>query len=193
MALFNNATIRVISIASLFLGGCTPTVFVHPTKNAADFERDKYECSLVATQFAANFGASGDPIMILGEMKRCLEFRYGWKPLKNDQASYAAGASGSGSKVAAPVYETNYEKGTIVRPFSFLEPDLYSDANQTSPKIRKLTKNTKLTVIRTSGDWIEVNTEESETGWVMKVFVRPDSKDGNNALDDSGTKNPDKR
>ncbi len=43
------------------VSGCTPTVFVHNYKNEYDFNRDKYDCRLVAQQSAASFGAAGNP------------------------------------------------------------------------------------------------------------------------------------
>lgn len=66
----------------LFLFGCARTLYTHPTKNQQDFERDRYECRLVAEQSAANWGSPGNVFMIVEETKRCLEYRYGWQPVK---------------------------------------------------------------------------------------------------------------
>lgn len=65
----------------LAINGCAPTVFVHPTKNNEDFERDKYECEKIAEQSAANWGSRGNPFMIANEMKRCLQLKFGWRPM----------------------------------------------------------------------------------------------------------------
>ena len=69
-----------VTVAVLMLGvaGCATVVYTHSTKNAQDFERDKYECEKVAEQSAANWGSPGNPFMIVEEMRKCLELRYGW-------------------------------------------------------------------------------------------------------------------
>lgn len=70
----------------LFLVSCTPLAYsqyTHPTKNAQDFERDKYECRLIAEQSAANWGAAGNPMIIADEMRKCLQIKYGWIPVES--------------------------------------------------------------------------------------------------------------
>ena len=75
--------IKIIFFAALLIlfTGCAPTRYYHPSKNAQDFKRDKYECKLISGQSAANWGMQ-NPYMIQSEMKRCLEFEYGWKVKK---------------------------------------------------------------------------------------------------------------
>jgi len=60
--------------------GCAQTRFCHPTKSAADFEREKYDCENIAYQKASDFGAKGNPLIIADEIKRCLQLKYGWRP-----------------------------------------------------------------------------------------------------------------
>lgn len=74
-------TLFIVILLSITLIGCA-TVYTHPYKNSQDFERDKYECRLTAEQSAANWGSHGNIFMIVDETKRCLEFRYGWEPVK---------------------------------------------------------------------------------------------------------------
>jgi len=74
--------IILILIILLVFSGCAPTMYVHPTKDAQDFEHDKYECEKIAEQSAANWGSPGNPFMIANEIRRCLELKYGWKPEK---------------------------------------------------------------------------------------------------------------
>lgn len=81
MSKFNLLLLFLISMA-LLLGGCAPTMYTHPTKNAQDFNRDKYDCEKIAEQSAANWGSHGNPFMIVSEMKRCLELKFGWTPVR---------------------------------------------------------------------------------------------------------------
>ena len=66
---------------SIFFLGCA-TIYTHPTKNAQDFERDKYECELIAKQTVGDMGYGHNPLIEAGEIKRCLKFKYGWTPIK---------------------------------------------------------------------------------------------------------------
>ena len=72
----------VLVMFFISLVGCARTIYIHPYKNNQDFERDRYECRLVAEQSAANWGSPGNVFMIVEETKRCLELRYGWQPVK---------------------------------------------------------------------------------------------------------------
>jgi len=69
--------------ATVLMVGCAPTVFLHPTKNELQFNRDKYDCRLVAQQSAANFGAAGNPLIIIDEINTCLQLKHGWTPQTN--------------------------------------------------------------------------------------------------------------
>jgi hypothetical protein len=72
-----------VLVAGVF--GCAPKVYTHPTKNAQDFERDKYQCEKIAEQSAANTGAKGNPFIIVQEQQRCLELQMGWVPQQQQQ------------------------------------------------------------------------------------------------------------
>lgn len=72
----------IIFVGFIILTGCARTIYTHPTKTSQDFERDRYECRLIAEQSAANWGSPGNIFMIVEETKRCLEYRYGWEPVK---------------------------------------------------------------------------------------------------------------
>jgi len=76
---------KIIILISIFMAvsGCTPTVFVHNYKNEYDFNRDKYDCRLVAQQSAASFGAAGNPLIIIDEINTCLQLKHGWRPQSN--------------------------------------------------------------------------------------------------------------
>lgn len=45
----------------IILGGCAQRLYYHPTKNAQDFERDKYECSIIANNIAGQWKTDGIP------------------------------------------------------------------------------------------------------------------------------------
>src|SRR5262245_2649734 len=59
---------------------CAPTVFVHPTKTAADINKDKYDCQRDAEQSAYQMGLKGNPFWISDTMKQCLMDKHGWVP-----------------------------------------------------------------------------------------------------------------
>jgi hypothetical protein len=65
----------------LFLAGCAPRLYTHPTKNAQDFERDKRECMDIAALTAAKWGSPGNPLIISKETKDCLQLKFGWTPV----------------------------------------------------------------------------------------------------------------
>ena len=70
----------IVTTGSLmFLGGCASKVFVHDTKSAEQFERDRYDCQMVATQYTANLGFAGNPLIIRDETAKCLTIKYGWR------------------------------------------------------------------------------------------------------------------
>jgi hypothetical protein len=68
-----------VAIIGTIICGCAQTVFVHDNKNAQAFERDKYDCQLVAAQSAANWGSAGNPFIIASEMQKCLKMKHGWR------------------------------------------------------------------------------------------------------------------
>ena len=63
----------------VLLSGCAPTRYVHKYKNEIDFEKDKYECKLIAEASAANRGFNNHPFIIADEMKKCMTIKYDWK------------------------------------------------------------------------------------------------------------------
>ena len=76
--------ILFIIISFAFLSGCARTVYTHPYKDAADFERDKYECEKIAEQSAANLGMRGNPFYIVDETFKCMRLKQGWKPERRE-------------------------------------------------------------------------------------------------------------
>lgn len=77
--MINRFFILVTTGSLIFLGGCAGKVLVHDTKNAEQFETDKYECQMVATQHTANLGFAGNPLIIADETVKCLKFKHGWR------------------------------------------------------------------------------------------------------------------
>lgn len=69
----------LVSMLAVGMLGCAPRVFVHSSKNAQDFERDKYDCQQTATQYTANLGFAGNPLIIADEIEKCLTIKYGWR------------------------------------------------------------------------------------------------------------------
>jgi hypothetical protein len=70
----------VILVLAMGFFGCAPKLYTHPTKNAQDFSRDKYDCEKIAEQSSANSGTQGNPFILVSEMQRCLELKFGWVP-----------------------------------------------------------------------------------------------------------------
>jgi len=68
----------LLVVILILLTGCAKTIYVHPTKTASDFNRDKYDCRLVTAADAANWGAAGNPFLIAMNMGECLELKHGW-------------------------------------------------------------------------------------------------------------------
>lgn len=73
----------LLALTSLLIifGGCAKKLYYHPTKNAQDFERDKYECEARANIIAGQWKSGGmpNPLIFMDEMDRCLRIKYGWK------------------------------------------------------------------------------------------------------------------
>lgn len=69
----------VLAIVMVFsFIGCATTTFMHPTKTAQDFERDKYDCTQEAVRYADAMGASGNPLIISEQIDACMQAKYGW-------------------------------------------------------------------------------------------------------------------
>ena len=69
-----------IILLCLMFVGCAPTIFVHPSKDAADFEKDHYDCQVEAEQSAYNVREAGNPFWIIPRIKTCLQAKHGWRP-----------------------------------------------------------------------------------------------------------------
>ena len=70
----------IVGVWCVMITGCAPTRYVHPTKNAADFEQDKYDCTVEAEHSAASSGQAGNYIWIANRAKYCLQAKHGWRP-----------------------------------------------------------------------------------------------------------------
>ena len=53
----------------ILLSGCGGRL-CHPTKGKAEFEHDKYECEILATQIAHDWGSPGNPFIIADETNK---------------------------------------------------------------------------------------------------------------------------
>ncbi len=61
---------------------CGPTVYTHPTKTSADFERDKRKCTKIAEDIACNnWKMCSNTLVIKDETNKCL-LKMGWRPKK---------------------------------------------------------------------------------------------------------------
>lgn len=72
-------TIPIVIIIILITGCGLGGQYYHDTKDEQQFNRDRYECRLVAEQGAANWGNKGNPFSIASRINECMEMRYGWK------------------------------------------------------------------------------------------------------------------
>lgn len=72
------ARLLLLLTAIIVVSGCTPRLYVHPTKDARDFNRDKYDCQQVATQNAYQMGMAGNMFWIADQMQQCIEMKHGW-------------------------------------------------------------------------------------------------------------------
>ena len=68
----------IVLLVVFLLNACAGVTWVHPTKNASDFESDKFECEGAAAAYADNWGSPGNVFMIADRMKLCLQAR-GWR------------------------------------------------------------------------------------------------------------------
>ena len=97
----------LLLLTALTLLGCAPKLYVHSTKNAADFDRDKFDCQQVATQNAYQMGMAGNMFWIADQMQQCLEMKHGW--VEQQKQSSVSASLGS---MCAPSNATN---GTRLR------------------------------------------------------------------------------
>jgi hypothetical protein len=74
----------LLVLTALALSSCASKVYVHPTKDATDFNRDKYDCQQVATQNAYQMGMAGNMFWIADQMQQCLEMKHGWVEQRKD-------------------------------------------------------------------------------------------------------------
>lgn len=71
-------TLLWLAVACL-LSSCAPKVFVKDGAAPGDFERDRYDCEMVATQAAANWGMRGNVFYIAQETQKCMVLKHGWR------------------------------------------------------------------------------------------------------------------
>jgi hypothetical protein len=71
-----------IAVLAILLAGCTTTNWAHPNKTEAQFNADKYDCHQTATQYAANLGFNGNPIIVREQYAKCMQDKYGYTPVK---------------------------------------------------------------------------------------------------------------
>lgn len=64
--------------------GCRKRLYVHPTKTAKEFEREKFECRNESAAYAKNMGF--DPVIhaMSGGVEECLQAR-GWVEMKQQE------------------------------------------------------------------------------------------------------------
>ena len=73
---------RYLALLAVLLNGCATTNWTHPNKTAQDFERDKYDCQQTATQYAANLGFNGNPLIVSDHYHKCMTQKYGYIPVR---------------------------------------------------------------------------------------------------------------
>ena len=66
----------------IFINGCQTTSYKHPTKEARDLERDRYQCEKIAKRLAADAGSPDNPLIIARETERCLKLKFGWEAVE---------------------------------------------------------------------------------------------------------------
>lgn len=161
--------------AATLLTGCTPKLFVHDNKNAGDFERDKYECQMIATQYTANLGFAGNPLIIADQIERCLTLKYGWRL----QSTNSYTASPRSETVKSQTEENSDSSISAVRD-SFLgkrvriqfEPmGLYAEPSTDSNRLERLDKRSYLTAVSVDRDWVKVKTENWTQGWIKRIWI----------------------
>lgn len=69
--------VPVTILLGVLLAGCQ-TLYVHPTKTAADFESDRFDCQSMAEQSAYNVGQAGNYLWINTRVHQCLQAKHGW-------------------------------------------------------------------------------------------------------------------
>ena len=70
-----------LALMLMTLVGCAKpfTHNIDPERSTqAQFDRDRYECEMSATQYADNLGFSANPLIIGDQIKKCLKAR-GWR------------------------------------------------------------------------------------------------------------------
>lgn len=103
----NLLSLAMLFVTTLALSSCGPKLYVHSTKNATDFNRDKFDCQQVATQNAYQMGMAGNPFWIASQTQECLVMKHGWV----EQASQSSMSASLGSTCAP----SNATTGTQLR------------------------------------------------------------------------------
>ena len=71
-------TMLLVGILFLLTGCGIGSTYRHPTKTQTDFEKDRFECEMIAEQSAANWGSRGNIFMIARDTDRCLRLKFGY-------------------------------------------------------------------------------------------------------------------
>jgi hypothetical protein len=78
---------RYTALLAVLLTGCVATNWTHPSKTEAQFKADAYDCQQIATQYAANLGYHGNPLIVRDAYHECMVGKYGYIPVKGDPKS----------------------------------------------------------------------------------------------------------
>lgn len=102
--------------AVLSVAACAPTVYNHPSKTQADYNRDLYDCEQSASAKTRNDGFGNNPLITGDNIRDCMVRKYG----------YSIG--GPAYKDASPPVQyvgCKKEDGTIMKiPASFCTPSV---------------------------------------------------------------------
>ena len=71
--------VMMLVVAFMFCG-CAPRYqLAHPTKTHNDYESDRYDCEMIATQHTNNMGFRGNVFIIADETTKCMILKKGWR------------------------------------------------------------------------------------------------------------------
>jgi hypothetical protein len=116
----------------LLFAGCQ-TTYVHPTKTAADFQRDKFDCQTIAEHSAYSVGQAGDFWWINNRVHQCLQAKHGWRKQEvsdegqSRQSSSSRSKSASNSSVAPPEKNNSINMDANTEVFPVLMPPIISN------------------------------------------------------------------
>lgn len=64
--------------AVLSVAACAPTVYSHPGKTQADYNRDMYDCEQLASAKTRNDGFGNNPLIAGQNIRECMVRKYGY-------------------------------------------------------------------------------------------------------------------